>query len=71
MNKYGYDLILKELVDDLLILETDGIFINNEKIKGSVTYLVADSLGANSICGLIESFSSNGKILPQLNNLKK
>lgn len=62
--KYGYSKLLKCLIDDLRTLETTGITIDNKNIKGGIIYFCADNLGANSACGLIESFSSasNGNI---------
>lgn len=54
--KYGYDRILHCLVQDLKTLETQGIIIGDRNLLGSIIYLCADNLGANSICGFVESF---------------
>jgi hypothetical protein len=47
IKKYGYDRILDRLIKDLEILETVGIEIDGKMIKGSITYVCADSLGFN------------------------
>jgi len=70
--KYGYEIILKCLIDDIKILESEGIEVvvtyeqpteqNIEpkkiNLKGSIIYVCADNLGANSVCGLIENFGT-------------
>ena len=58
MKKYQYSELFTNLIQDLAILEKDGIEINGVNLKGSIAYFVADSLGANSICGYTESFNS-------------
>lgn len=57
--KYGYEKILTRLIDDLKVLETVGILIDGLLIRGTISYICADSLGANSIFGLVESFGVN------------
>ena len=63
LKRLGYDEMFSPLIKDIKFLETQGIDIefNNQivNLKGSISYLVADSLAANSIGGYIESFSSN------------
>ena len=59
VEKYGYPVIMKCLMDDLAILETVGIQIQDVTLFGTIIYVCADNLGANSICGLVESFNSN------------
>ncbi|KAK0144205.1 hypothetical protein N1851_017432 [Merluccius polli] len=56
---YGYDSVLKPLVDDLITLEQEGLFIAKlgKSIKGFVHCIVADDLGAHGIAGFVESFS--------------
>lgn len=57
--KYGYEKILTRLIHDLKVLETVGILIDGLLIRGTISYICADSLGANSIFGLVESFDVN------------
>ncbi|KAA8580464.1 hypothetical protein FQN60_005999, partial [Etheostoma spectabile] len=56
---YGYDSVLKPLVDDLITLEQEGLFISKlgKSVKGFVHCIVADNLGAHGIAGFVESFS--------------
>lgn len=56
---YGYDSVLKPLLDDLTILEQQGLFIAKlgKTLKGFVHCVVADNLGAHSIAGFLEKFS--------------
>ena len=60
LKTYGFDLILKPLIDDLKILETTGIqlpFIN-EPLFGSVIQITGDNLALNGLLGFVESFSA-------------
>ncbi len=63
LKYYGYDVIMKPLIDDLKTLESTGIAIiyNNETIvlKGTISYICSDNLAGNSVGGYIESFGSN------------
>lgn len=56
---YGFDSVLKSLVDDLITLEQQGLFIAKlgKTVKGFVHCVVADNLGAHSIAGFVENFS--------------
>ena len=56
VKKYGYERLLEPFIDDLIVLETLGLTINNINIKATICYMVTDNLGANSIFGLVESF---------------
>ena len=62
---FGYDKILKPLVRDLKILETDGIKIgftdeNRTNIfKGSIFAMIGDNLGSHQIGGFTENFSKS------------
>ena len=51
VNKYGYEKILRPLLDDLLKLETEGIKISFEgvehKFRGSLSMVIADNLAAH------------------------
>ncbi len=53
----------KPLEDDLIILENSGIDIefNNQLInlKGTISIYCADSIGANSLAGLVKIFRHN------------
>lgn len=56
---YGYENVLKPLVQDLIILEQEGLFIAKlgKNVKGFVHCVLADNLGAHSIAGFVENFS--------------
>lgn len=60
LNKYGYDSVLRPLLHDIKTLEQDGVFIPllGRYLKGTIQFVVADNLGAHSIAGYNESFSS-------------
>lgn len=62
VKKYGFNKVLKPLIDDLKILETTGMEIEvggkKTTIKGSISYLSSDNLAANSIGGFVESFKN-------------
>ena len=50
--------IFEPLIKDLKILETSDIEINEKlRLKGAVSYFVADNLASNSIGGFVESFN--------------
>ncbi len=63
VKTYGFDPILKPLVDDITELEKDGLQINTDVFEGMVKVGIAqvtgDNLGINGICGFVESFISN------------
>lgn len=61
VKKYGYEAVLQPLLKDLVQLEEEGLFIPvfARKIKGTVVSIIADNLGAHSICGFVESFSGS------------
>ena len=52
--------VLDPLVQDLKTLEEDGVFVPllGRFVKGTVQVVVADNLGAQSMAGLVESFST-------------
>lgn len=56
---FGYEHILEPLLQDLIILEQNGVFISGlgEFVKGTIQSVIADNLGAHGIAGYIESFS--------------
>nr|XP_055065480.1 uncharacterized protein LOC129447733 isoform X2 [Misgurnus anguillicaudatus]XP_055065481.1 uncharacterized protein LOC129447733 isoform X2 [Misgurnus anguillicaudatus] len=59
LRKFGFQEVLNPLLKDLVILEEHGVFISqlNECIKGTVSCVVADNLGAHGLAGFVESFS--------------
>jgi len=60
LKTYGFEEILKPLIDDLKILETEGIqlpFID-EPVFCSVIQVTGDNLALNSLLGFVESFSA-------------
>ncbi|XP_026099560.1 uncharacterized protein LOC113070477 [Carassius auratus] len=61
VKQYGYPKMLLPLLKDLKCLEDDGIFVPSlgKVVKGTVFAVAADNLGAHSIGGFIESFSSS------------
>lgn len=61
IKKYGYAKILKPLLQDLKILEDQGVYIAllGHFLKGTVHSVVADNLGAHSLAGFQESFSGD------------
>ena len=66
MKKYGYDIILRPLLEDLKILEEQGLTITSSggsetTYFGSLFSVSADNLGAHDIGGFRRCFS-NGKI---------
>ncbi len=58
IKRFGYAEVLAPLFKDIAILEHDGVYISSvgQHVKGSVFSVVADNLGAHSICGLVENF---------------
>lgn len=60
VGKFGYDHVLRPLLHDVKILEEEGIFIPllGKCLKGTIQVVVADNLGAHSIAGFNETFSS-------------
>lgn len=61
VKKYGFDAILAPLINDVKILEVEGIDlpISSEKVYGSICQISGDNLGMNAILGFTESFNSN------------
>lgn len=59
VDKHGCNAILQPFIDEIKILETDGILINGKIIlKGTLTQVSFDNLGGNTIFGLVKSFNS-------------
>lgn len=59
-KKYGMDKILGPLVDDVKILEQDGMKVSfsEEPIFGTIAQFTGNNLGLNGIVGYVESFSA-------------
>lgn len=55
-KEYDYNHIAEPIVDEISKLETDGIKIRNECIKGSIINIACDNLGANFVAGFVECF---------------
>lgn len=58
LQNFGFDVILKPIVEDLKILETGGIDTAMGNLKGTIIALSFDNLGGNTLLGLAESFSA-------------
>ena len=56
---YGYDCVLKPLIEDIKSLETVGVFVEKlgYKVKGTTLFIAADNLAAHSLGGFQESFN--------------
>ena len=56
---YGYDSVLKPLIDDIKCLETVGVFVDKLgcNVKGTILFVAADNLAAHSLGGFQESFN--------------
>lgn len=60
LKNFNFNEFLKPLVDDLKIIENDGIKIEkNVNILGTLVALVGDNLGSHQIGGFLESFQTN------------
>lgn len=61
VKKYGYEAVLQPLLKDLVQLKEEGLFIPafGRKIRDTIVSVIADNLGAHSICGFLESFSGS------------
>lgn len=59
VKAYGYRKIFEPLVNNLITLEQQGVFVSHLKtfIRGTVQYVVVDSLGAHALAGFVENFS--------------
>lgn len=61
IKQYGCDTVLEPLLKDLGSFEEDELYIPSlgRQVKGSVFSVIVDNLGAHSIGGFVESFSSS------------
>lgn len=57
---FGFSEVLKPFLRDLIQLENEGVYVDllGKEIKGTLAYISADNLGAHSIGGFLECFSS-------------
>jgi len=60
LKKYGFDEILKPLVDDVKKLENEGIEVpfSDSPLLGSIIQVTGDNLGLHGLFGYVESFSA-------------
>lgn len=59
IKQFGYSPILSKLIEELKLLETEGLTVNGKIFKGSVFTIVGDNLGSHQIGGFIENFSTS------------
>ncbi|XP_049333235.1 uncharacterized protein LOC125801128 [Astyanax mexicanus] len=61
VKQCGYAKVLQPLIYDLKLLEQDGIYLEQlgASVKGTVLYVAADNLGAHSLAGFLESFTTD------------
>ncbi|XP_024118247.1 uncharacterized protein LOC112139642, partial [Oryzias melastigma] len=59
LKTFGYQKIFEPLLQDLVVLENQGIYIEHlgAFVKGTIQYVVADNLGAHGLAGYVEGFS--------------
>lgn len=58
-REYDYNHIAELIVDEVSLLETNGLKVGNEIFKGTIINVACDNLGANSVFGLVECFVAN------------
>lgn len=60
-KKYGIDKILSPFVEDVKILEQNGMKVSftEQPVHGTIAQVTGDNLGLNSILGYVESFTAN------------
>lgn len=54
-----FNSVLKPIVDDIKILETEGIDVAGINVKGTLVNMCHDNLGGNIALGFVESFRAN------------
>lgn len=59
-KEFGQNRIFKTLVDDIKVLETSGVYIENldKVIYGSLLTLIGDNLGSHTVGGFVENFNA-------------
>ena len=60
IKTYGFDTILEPIINDLKVLETDGIKVPlfKDAVHGSIVQVTGDNLGIHGLFGFVESFSA-------------
>lgn len=62
LKRNGFSKILEPLINDLKLLENDGIVVSKDQIDhrllGTVSVVIADNLGAHGLGGFMESFTT-------------
>lgn len=60
IKRYSFNLILEPLINDLKVLETEGLQIPTfeHKIHGTVVQVTGDNLGLHGLFGFVESFGA-------------
>lgn len=58
-QEYDYNHVAELIVDEISKLETEGIKIGTDILKGTLINISCDNLGANSVFGFVESFVAN------------
>ncbi|XP_077484491.1 uncharacterized protein LOC144094406 [Amblyomma americanum] len=61
VKTYGMAAILAPLLEDIHSLESDGVFVNESRVKGSIFVFTGDNLSTHRIGGFQQSFS-HGRI---------
>lgn len=56
-KRFGIAKVFSELLADLKSLETDGIDVDGEPVKGCLYCIAGDNLGSHCIGGFTENFS--------------
>ncbi|ELU09809.1 hypothetical protein CAPTEDRAFT_209587, partial [Capitella teleta] len=59
LKVYGFNKVVKPLLEDLHVLENEGVQCGPVKLRGTVIALAGDNLASHSICGFMESFSGS------------
>lgn len=60
LNKYGFHVILEPLINDMKILESQGLSLpfSDEQVYATISQITGDNLGMHTILAFNESFSS-------------
>ena len=56
---FEHNVVYGKLVEDLKILESEGINVNGKSIKGSLVFITGDNLGSHGLGGFNENFSKS------------
>lgn len=54
---FGQDAVFRPLINDLKKIETIGLLVENEYVRGTITMFLGDNLGSHAIGGFVENFS--------------